>query len=51
MRLTIEQYNELMLELETSVNYLKSLEACVESSDDARKLDNAIKALDALALV
>ena len=51
MRLTIEEYNELMLELETTVNYLKSLELHIESSDDAHKLDNAIKALDQLSLV
>lgn len=51
MRLTIEQYNDLMLELETTVNYLKSLEPCVETTQDADKLLNAIKALDALTLV
>ena len=51
MRLTVEQYNELMIELETSVNYLKSLEQYVESRDDADKLNNAIKALDQLVLV
>ena len=51
MCLTVEEYNELMLELETSVNYLKSLESKVESNDATRKLTNAIKALEELPLV
>ena len=51
MRLTVEQYNELMLELETSINHFESLKSCVQTRDDERKLDTVIEALKNLCTI
>lgn len=49
MRLTVDEYNELMLELQTSVNYFEDLRVRVETVEDANLLYDAIQALDKLA--